>query len=284
MRLPSTSAFTDTRALLRGLRLHTVCESARCPNQFECWSRGTATIMICGDLCTRSCRFCGITAARPLPLDADEPARVAEAVRLMRLRHVVITSVARDDLGDGGAAHFARTIKAVRLSNPGVTIEVLTPDFNDDDDAIETVCGVCPDVFNHNLETVRRLTRRVRARATYDKSLSVLRKARHYLPAGSRTKSGLMLGLGENRAEVLEALRDLRAAGCEIVTLGQYLQPTPSSIPVAEYVRPETFDELRKQALSLGFVHAASAPLVRSSYRADFVSRSGNEVPLQTGQ
>jgi len=271
VRLPDTRVFADTRALLNRLRLQTVCDSARCPNQFECWSRGTATFMIGGDRCTRACRFCAVTTARPMPLDPDEPARVAEAIRLMRLRHAVITSVARDDLPDGAAAHFARTIEAVRAATPEVTIEVLTPDFNDADAAIGAVLNARPDVFNHNLETVRRLTPKVRSRATYDRSLSVLQKARQRLPARCRTKSGLMLGLGESRAEVLEALRDLRGADCEILTLGQYLQPNRECLAVAEFVAPEAFDELRGQALAMGFVHVASAPLVRSSYRADGV-------------
>lgn len=267
--LPRTPVFSQTRELLRALRLCTVCESARCPNHWECWDRGTATFMICGDHCTRACRFCAVTRGRPLPLDPDEPQRVAEAVRIMRLKHAVITSVARDDLADGGAEHFARTIKAVRAVNPEVAIEVLTPDFNDDDRALDIVFNAQPDIFNHNIETVRRLTPNVRSRATYEKSLSVLRKARQRLPADCRTKSGLMLGLGEQIDEVLEAFRDLRAVGCEILTVGQYLRPTGECLPVAEYVPPESFDELGKRALAMGFTYVASAPRVRSSYRAD---------------
>lgn len=275
VRLPQIRVFSHTRELLRALRLHTVCESARCPNHWECWDRGTATFMICGDRCTRACRFCAVTKARPLPLDPEEPQRVAEAVRMMRLKHVVITSVARDDLADGGAEHFAKTIKAVRSVNPEVVIEVLTPDFNDDDRALEIVFNARPDIFNHNVETVRRLTPNVRSRATYERSLSVLRKARQRLPANCRTKSGLMLGLGEEMDEVLESFRDLRAVGCEILTLGQYLQPTGGCLPVAEYVRPEMFDELGKRALAMGFAYVASAPRVRSSYRADCLAGVG---------
>ncbi len=265
-------SYTATRRFLDDLRLHTVCESARCPNQWECWSRGTATFMIGGDRCTRACRFCAVTTAKPLPLDRDEPARVAEAVRRMRLKHVVITSVARDDLPDGGAAHFAATIAALRRVDPGLAIEVLTPDFNDSSDAIGAVLAARPDVFNHNLETVRRLTPRVRSRATYDRSLSVLRHAKTQGDPGLHTKSGLMLGLGETEAEIREALRDLRAVGCDILTLGQYLQPTREHLPVAEYVPPERFAALGEEARSLGFVHVASAPKVRSSYNADGVA------------
>lgn len=264
--------YTATRRFLDDLRLHTVCESARCPNQWECWSRGTATFMIGGDRCTRACRFCAVTTAKPLPLDRDEPTRVAEAARRMRLKHVVITSVARDDLPEGGAAHFAATIAALRRVDSGLAIEVLTPDFNDSSDAIGAVLAARPDVFNHNLETVRRLTPRVRSRATYDRSLSVLGQAKTHGDSGLYTKSGLMLGLGETEAEIREALRDLRAVGCEILTLGQYLQPTREHLPVVEYVPPERFAALGEEARSLGFVHVASAPKVRSSYNADGVA------------
>ncbi len=228
--------------------------------------------MIGGDRCTRACRFCAVTTAKPLPLDGDEPARVAEAARRMRLKHVVVTSVARDDLPDGGAAHFATTIAALRRVDPGLAIEVLTPDFNDSSDAIGAVLAARPDVFNHNLETVRRLTPGVRSRATYDRSLSVLRHAKTQGDPGLYTKSGLMLGLGETEAEIREALRDLRAVGCEILTLGQYLQPTREHLRVVEYVPPERFAALGEEARSLGFVHVASAPKVRSSYNADGVA------------
>lgn len=270
--LPTTESYARTRSLLGELRLHTVCESARCPNHWECWSRGTATFMIGGDRCTRACGFCAVATAKPAPLDAEEPRRVAEAVRRMRLRHVVITSVARDDLPDGGAEHFRRTIEAVRAVDPTVAIEVLTPDFNEDDAAIDTVLGARPRVFNHNLETVRRLTPEVRHRATYDRSLGVLRKVRDRAGHSLLTKSGLMLGLGEREEEVLVALADLRAVGCELLTLGQYLQPTPRHLPVVEFIAPECFERLRQEALRLGFVHVASAPKVRSSYHADDLS------------
>jgi len=268
-RLPASDSFSNTRALLGELKLHTVCESARCPNHWECWSKGTATFLIGGDRCTRACGFCAVTTAKPFALEADEPGRVAEAARRMRLRHVVITGVARDDLPDGGAEHFRRTIAAVRASNPGIVIEVLTPDFNDRDASIDAVLSARPQVFNHNLETVRRLTPEVRSRATYDRSLSVLRKVKARGGGGIHTKSGLMLGLGEREAEVLAALSDLRAAGCDVLTLGQYLQPTLQHLPVVEFVSPERFESYGRRARELGFVHVASGPKVRSSYHAD---------------
>jgi len=270
-RLPTSDRFAHTRALLEELKLHTVCESARCPNHWECWSRGTATFMIGGDHCTRACRFCAVTTARPLPLEEDEPARVAEAAHRLRLKHVVITAVARDDLPDGGAEHFARTITAVREISAGTVIEVLTPDFNDRDKSIETVLDARPHIFNHNLETVRRLTPAVRSRATYDRSLSVLRKAKAYakLNGGMFTKSGLMLGLGETEPELMTALEDLGGVSCDILTLGQYLQPTLKHLPVVEFVPPEKFAEWGQIARAMGFVHVASGPMVRSSYHAD---------------
>ncbi len=267
--LPSSDTYGHTRALLDALRLHTVCESAKCPNHWECWSRGTATFMIAGDRCTRACGFCAVTTAKPLPLDADEPLRVAEATRRMRLRHVVITAVARDDLADGGADHFRRSIEAVRALNPHTVIEVLVPDFLDKDEAIDAVLAAQPHIFNHNLETVRRLTPAVRSRATYDRSLSVLRKVKARCGDTLHTKSGLMLGLGEADEEVLEALADLRGVGCDLLTLGQYLQPTIHHLPVAEFISPERFQRYAERARQLGFVHVASGPLVRSSYHAD---------------
>ena len=267
--LPTTDRFTQTRALLDEMRLHTVCESARCPNHWECWSKGTATFMIGGDRCTRACRFCAVTTAKPLPLDANEPARVAEATQRLGLRHLVITGVARDDLSDGGADHFRRTVEAVRALSPRTVIEVLTPDFNDQDAAIDAVVSARPNVFNHNLETVRRLTPVVRSRATYERSLSVLRKVKARAGSGMYTKSGLMLGLGETEAELFTALHDLRQAGCDILTLGQYLQPTIHHLPVREYVSPDRFADFGRRARALGFTHVASAPMVRSSYHAD---------------
>ncbi len=273
--LPTSSAFTQTRNLLNDLHLHTVCESAKCPNHWECWSRGTATFMIAGDRCTRACGFCAVSTAKPFALEADEPQRVAEATRRMGLKHVVITAVARDDLADGGAEHFRQTIEATRAANPGIVIEVLVPDFLDQDESIATVLAAKPEIYNHNLETVRRLTPSVRHRATYDRSLSVLAKAK----AGQRqkdgaaapffTKSGIMLGLGETEAEVITAMEDLRRVECDILTLGQYLQPTLKHLPVVEFIRPEKFAELGERAEALGFVHVASGPMVRSSYHAE---------------
>jgi lipoic acid synthetase len=269
IRLPTTDSYARTRQLLGELQLHTVCESARCPNHWECWSQGTATFMIAGDHCTRACGFCAVSTAKPLPLDPDEPARLAEATRRMRLRHVVITAVARDDLADGGANHFARAIEAVRAINPGIVIEVLTPDFNDQDDAIQSVLNAQPHIFNHNLETVRRLTPTVRHRATYDRSLSVLTKARQQAKHPLHTKSGLMLGLGETEPEVFAAMNDLRQIGCDILTLGQYLQPTVRHLPVVEFITPQQFQAYAQTARSLGFLHVASGPMVRSSYHAE---------------
>jgi len=267
--LPTTDTFARTRSLLDELKLHTVCESAKCPNHWECWSKGTATFMIAGDRCTRACGFCAVATAKPFALEADEPARVADATRRMKLKHVVITAVARDDLKDGGADHFAKTIEKVRELNPGIVIEVLVPDFNDSDAAIETVLAAEPHIYNHNLETVRRLTPEVRHRATYDRSLSVLRKVKEKRGDTIYTKSGVMLGLGETAAELFQAMRDLRAAGCDILTLGQYLQPTLWHLPVKEFVAPAQFAEYKVTAEEMGFVHVASGPMVRSSYHAD---------------
>ncbi|MCP5517020.1 MAG: lipoyl synthase [Verrucomicrobiales bacterium] len=269
IRLPTTESYAHTRTLLGELKLHTVCESARCPNHWECWSKGTATFMIGGDRCTRACGFCAIDTAKPLPLDEREPQRVAEAARRMRLRHVVITAVARDDVPDGGAEHFHRTIREVRQALPGAVIEVLTPDFRDSDASIARVLAAGPQVFNHNLETVRRLTPEVRSRATYDRSLSVLRKAKRLGGPRVYTKSGLMVGLGERPDEVSEALRDLRSAGCDLLTVGQYLQPTKQNLPVLEFVTPDQFAAYAGEARELGFLHVASGPKVRSSYHAD---------------
>src|SRR6266704_4073391 len=269
LRLPTADTFGQTRQLLADLRLHTVCESARCPNHWECWSKGTATFMIAGDRCTRACHFCAVTTAKPFALEADEPARVAEATRRMGLKHVVITAVARDDLADGGAEHFRQTIEAVRAANPGIVVEVLVPDFNDYDASIETVLSASPHIFNYNLETVRRLTPTVRSRATYDRSLSVLRKVKAKRGQAIYTKSGLMLGLGETEPELMTALGDLRRAGCNILTLGQYLQPTLKHLPVVEFVTPAKFNQLGEVAREMGFLHVASGPMVRSSYHAD---------------
>jgi len=269
LQLPTSDGFGRTRALLDELKLHTVCESAKCPNHWECWGKGTATFMIAGDRCTRACGFCAVATAKPLALEADEPARVAEATRRMRLNHIVITAVARDDLPDGGADHFRQTIERVRQLNPNITIEVLVPDFLDKDESIDAVLAASPHIYNHNLETVRRLTPAVRHRATYDRSLSVLTKVKNRRRDSIRTKSGLMLGLGETEDELLQAMEDLRRARCDILTLGQYLQPTLRHLPVVEYVPPEAFARHKKTAEALGFIHVASGPLVRSSYHAE---------------
>ena len=269
MPLPTSDSFVRTHNLLDELKLHTVCESAKCPNHWECWSKGTATFMIAGDRCTRACGFCAVTTAKPLPLETDEPMRVAEATRRMRLRHIVITAVARDDLKDGGAEHFRETVEAVRELNPTTVIEVLVPDFNDRDESIEIVLAGNPHIFNHNLETVRRLTPTVRHRATYDRSLSVLRRVKAKRGGSIYTKSGLMLGLGETEEEVIVALRDLRSVGCDVLTLGQYLQPTLRQLPVVEFVHPKKFAKYKVRAEEMGFVHVASGPVVRSSYHAN---------------
>lgn len=268
-RLPTVDRFAQTRALVDELKLHTVCQSARCPNHWECWSKGTATFMIGGDRCTRACSFCAVTTAKPFALDVDEPARVAEAAQRLRLRHVVITGVARDDLVDGGADHFARTIEAVRARSPETVIEVLTPDFNARAASIDRVLEARPHVFNHNVETVRRLTPEVRSRATYDRSLDVLAQVKGRSGPGIWTKSGLMLGLGETEEELFAALADLRGVGCDILTLGQYLQPTLRHLAVKEYVTPAKFEEYAQRARGMGFRHVASGPMVRSSYHAD---------------
>ncbi len=278
LKLPTENTFAHTRNLLEGLRLHTVCESAKCPNHWECWSKGTATFMIAGDRCTRSCGFCAVNTAKPFALEADEPQRVAEATRRMGLKHVVITAVARDDLADGGAEHFRQTVEAVRAANPGIVIEVLVPDFLDKDSSLDAVLSADPEVFNHNLETVRRLTPSVRSRATYDRSLSVLRKVKEKRGDTVFTKSGVMLGLGESEEELFTAMEDLRSAQCDILTLGQYLQPTLKHLPVVEFVHPDKFVEYKLRAEELGFVHVASGPMVRSSYHADDFS-----LPLGLG-
>jgi lipoic acid synthetase len=267
VRLPSNPVFFSTKALVSDLKLHTVCEEAQCPNRWECWSQGTATFMIAGDRCTRACGFCAVTTAKPFALETDEPARVAEAVRRMKLKHVVITAVARDDLKDGGAEHFAQTIEAIRALDPSVTIEVLTPDFHAKDELLQIVVDAKPRIFNHNLETVERLTPLVRSRAKYRRSLEVLAKVKALDPS-IVTKSGLMLGLGETVDELLQAMDDLRSSGVQVLTLGQYLRPSPQHLPVVEYIRPEMFEQHKETAYAKGFEHVASGPLVRSSYHA----------------
>jgi lipoic acid synthetase len=249
------------------LRLHTVCEEAQCPNRWECWSQGTATFMIAGERCTRACGFCAVSTAKPFALEADEPQRVAEAVRRMKLKHVVVTAVARDDLQDGGAEHFAQTIRAIRDQDPSVVIEVLTPDFNGREESIRMVLDAGPEIFNHNLETVERLSPVVRSRAKYRLSLQVLKRARELSPR-TVTKSGIMLGLGETEPELFESLDDLREAGVRVLTLGQYLRPTPQHLPVVNYIHPDQFSAYKAVALGKGFEHVSSGPLVRSSYHA----------------
>ena len=269
LKLPRNSAFTQTRGLIEELGLNTVCESAKCPNHWECWSKGTATFMIAGDRCTRACGFCAVNTSKPLPLENDEPNRVAEAVFRMKLKHVVITAVARDDLQDGGANHFRETIDAVRFRNPEIIIEVLVPDFLDKDDSLDMVLNARPEIFNHNLETIRRLTPKVRSRANYDRSLSVLKKVKERGEGTIYTKSGIMLGLGETESELFESLSDLRSANCDMLTLGQYLQPSLCHLPVVNYVTPSKFEEYGAKARDMGFMHVASGPMVRSSYHAD---------------
>ncbi|MCX7712774.1 MAG: lipoyl synthase [Chthoniobacterales bacterium] len=278
VRLPSNPVFFSTKFLLEGLKLHTVCESAQCPNRWECWSGGTATFMIAGEHCTRACGFCAVKTAKPLPLEEDEPQRVAEAVRRLRLTHVVITAVARDDLPDGGAGHFAKTIQAIREMDDSIVIEVLTPDFNNRDSSLHTVLDAGPDVFNHNIETVERLTPLVRSRARYSRSLEVLRKAHEYSPH-IMTKSGIMLGLGEREEEVIKTFYDLYESGVRILTVGQYLRPSPRHLPVVEYVPPEKFEFLKDIALQIGFEYVASGPLVRSSYHAADTNPVGRRRP-----
>lgn len=267
VRLPNNPVFFSTKALISDLRLHTVCESAQCPNRWECWSAGTATFMIAGDRCTRACGFCAVTTAKPFALEDDEPARVAEAAGRMKLKHLVITAVARDDLPDGGAAHFARTIEAVRAAQPEMIVEVLTPDFHGREECLRTVAAARPHIFNHNLETVERLTPLVRSRAKYGVSLQVLRRMKEIAP-GIVTKSGIMLGLGETEPEIFQAMDDLREAGVQVLTMGQYLRPSPQHLPVVEYVHPDLFTQYREIAERKGFEHVASGPLVRSSYHA----------------
>ena len=270
VRLPSNPVFFSTKALISDLRLHTVCESAQCPNRWECWSQGTATFMIAGDRCTRACGFCAVTTAKPFALEEDEPQRLAEAVMRMKLKHVVITAVARDDLKDGGAHHFARVITAIQKMDSSIIIEVLVPDFHADDSCIQTVLDADPDIYNHNMETVERLTPVVRSRAKYRTSLQVLRRAKELSSRGRGivTKSGIMLGLGETEPEIFQTMDDLREVGCQVLTMGQYLRPTPNHLPVVEFVTPEQFDLYGEIARKKGFEHVASGPLVRSSYHA----------------
>lgn len=271
IRLHRTAEFAEVQHIVDKHRLHTICSSGRCPNQAECWSRRTATFMILGDICTRGCRFCATRTGHPLPPDADEPRQVAESVALMKLRHVVVTSVTRDDLPDGGAGHWAATVEAIRSQNPDAVIELLIPDLDAKPDLLDTVAASKPDIIGHNIETVERLTPVVRSRARYRTSLAALR---YLSERGTVTKSGLMVGLGENDDEVLRTLHDLREAGVRIVTLGQYLRPTLEHYPVAAYITPEKFEWYKLRATEMGFDYCASAPLVRSSYMAEEALRN----------
>lgn len=268
VKLPGGQEFLRVKGLLRELELHTVCEEAQCPNVGECFTRGTATFLILGDQCTRDCKFCAVKAGTPAPLDPQEPERVARAARALGLRHVVVTSVTRDDVADGGAEIYAATIRRLRELLPQTTVEVLIPDFGGNFKALMMVLKAAPDILNHNLETIQRLYPLVRPQADYCRSLEILRTAKTHHPR-QITKSGLMLGLGEGLEEVVEALGDLRAAGCEMVTLGQYLSPSQNHLPVARYYTPEEFLGLKTCAQDLGFSHVEAAPLVRSSYRAE---------------
>jgi lipoic acid synthetase len=271
VRVSASAEFEEVHAMVRRLRLVTVCEEARCPNIHECWARErTATFMLLGDICTRHCGFCAVGKGRPGEIDPDEPRRIGEAVAELGLRHAVITSVNRDDLPDGGAEHFARTIRAVRRASPGCAVEVLIPDFCGDGNALRVVLEEEPDVLNHNIETVPRLYRRVRPDAIYERSLELISRADAFRRSGKRlrTKSGLMAGLGESSDEILETLRDLREHGCDIATVGQYLQPYEKRLPVEKYYTPEEFSELGRRARAMGFSHVEAGPLVRSSYHA----------------
>jgi lipoic acid synthetase len=267
VRLPQGENYIELKNLMRSKALHTVCEEARCPNIGECWGHRTATFMILGRVCTRSCGFCAVQTGRPTELDWGEPRRVAEAVRQMGLRHAVVTSVNRDELQDGGAGMFAATIRAIRRLNPTCAVEVLTPDFKGDRDALQTVIAAQPDIFNHNIETVPRLYKRVRPQAVYERSLQVLQWAKEMNPERP-TKSGFMLGLGETWDEVIQTLHDLHAHKVDIVTIGQYLRPTPTHLPIERYWHPDEFRQLAIEGKKIGLRHVESGPLVRSSYHA----------------
>lgn len=266
IRLPRGFKTSQVVGLLNEKNLHTICSSGLCPNRGECWGNGTATFMIGGNICTRSCRFCNVATGKPLPLDPQEILDIVNSVKELKLRHVVITSVDRDDLDDCGAAHWAAMIRTLRRECPDVTMEVLVPDFKGRMDLLDMVIAERPDIISHNLETVRRLTPDVRCFATYDRSLEVIR---HIAESGIRSKSGIMLGLGETPEEILQTMDDLRAVGCEVMTIGQYLQPTRNHYPVQEYIHPDVFEQYRLTGIEKGFRHIESAPMVRSSYHAE---------------
>ena len=266
VKLPTGENYKKVRSLVEEHKLHTICESGNCPNMGECWGEGTATFMILGNICTRSCGFCAVATGKPLEADIFEPAKVAQSVKLMGVKHAVITSVDRDDLADGGSEIWVATVKSIRRKSPGTTMETLIPDFGGKWENMQRIIDVAPEVVSHNLETVRRLTKQVRIQAKYDRSLEVLMRLKR---GGMKTKSGIMLGLGETETEVYEAIDDLSSVGCDILTLGQYLQPTPNHLPIAEFVTPQKFDEYREYALTKGFRFVESGPLVRSSYHAE---------------
>lgn len=267
VKLPTGENYKHVRSLVDQYKLHTICESGHCPNMGECWGEGTATFMILGNICTRSCGFCNVATGRPMPVDWDEPDRVGRSIKLMKVKHAVLTSVDRDDLPDGGSILWAETIKAVRRISPGTTMETLIPDFRGNESQLDRILEAAPEVISHNMETVRRLTRQVRIQAQYDRSLAVLKYLKDN--GAHRTKTGIMLGLGETVDEVREALHELREARVDVVTLGQYLQPTPKHLPVQRFVEPEIFQQLEVEAKALGFIHVESGPLVRSSYHAE---------------
>lgn len=267
IRLTTDGSYAEIKDMMRAKTLHTVCEEARCPNIYECWANRTATFMILGDICTRACRFCAVKTGLPTELDLQEPERVAEAAEQMGLQHCVVTSVARDDLADGGASIFAATIKAIRKRLPLCSVEVLIPDFMGNWDALKIVMDAKPDILNHNIETVKRLSDKVRAKAKYDRSIELLQRAKALQPS-IPTKSSIMLGVGEERDEILEAMDDLRAVDVGILTLGQYLQPTPNHLAVERYVHPDEFKALKEEGMKRGFSHVESGPMVRSSYHA----------------
>ena len=267
VKLPTGENYKHVRSLVDQYKLHTICESGHCPNMGECWGEGTATFMILGNICTRSCGFCNVATGRPLPVDWDEPDRVGRSIKLMKVKHAVLTSVDRDDLPDGGSILWAETIKAVRRISPGTTMETLIPDFRGNERQLDRILEAAPEVISHNMETVRRLTRQVRIQAQYDRSLAVLKYLKDH--GAHSTKTGIMLGLGETVEEVRTALYELREARVDVVTLGQYLQPTPKHLPVQAFIEPEIFDALGEEAKALGFIHVESGPLVRSSYHAE---------------
>ena len=266
IKLPRNKLSAQVSDIVNTHNLHTICTSGKCPNQGECWDCGTATFMICGNICTRSCKFCNVTTGKPLPLDENEPENIANAIKLLSLKHAVITSVDRDDIPDLGASHWAKVIRAAKQKNPNTTLEVLIPDFRGKKDLIDLVLGENPDVVSHNLETVQRLSKTIRSSATYEVSLEVIK---HIAASGIVAKSGIMLGLGETRTEVLQTMDDLITAGCSVLTIGQYLRPSKSNIEVHEYIHPTVFYEYGKIGKEKGFIHVESAPLVRSSYHAE---------------